>query len=120
MNLETDRTIAAANRRRETLSYMSITIASEISMVCAIILLFFVYLDIPVNYATGGVLFSLLIGTALCWQSVVAAEAILVVSVLGTELIVLKYFPKMLIPFIVIDVILIAWLSTQWNVTDKN
>ena len=119
MNIGIDN-LAAKRKQTDALNYMSMTIASEISMVCVVILFFFVHLSIPVNYATGGTLFAILLGTILCWKSIVAAETIMIASVLGSELIVLKYFPGILIPLIVIDVIALWWLSTLWNVTDKN
>ena len=112
--------LAAKRRQKDALSYMSVTIASEISMVCAIILFFFVHLSIPVNYATGGTLFAILLGTILCWRSIIAAETIMIASVLGSELVVLSYFPGMLLPFIVMDVVAFGWLATLWNITEKS
>jgi hypothetical protein len=98
------------------LQYMYITVASQILLACAIVLLFFVYLPADLAVATGGVLFALLFGSLLCWKSIVAAEAILMLSLLFIEFVVHGYFPGTLLPFVFLDVLVLAWLAGSWNV----
>ena len=106
-------------KQKETLDYLSVVIASEIALVCATVLVFIVYFNLPISYATGAILVSIVIGSVFAWRNVVAAEAILMLSVLAAELVLLTYFMALLWPFIVIDLLLMAWLSSLWNVGDE-
>lgn len=110
---------AEAAERKEALSYMSVTIASEIALICAVVLLFFVYLSLPLPYATGGALLSILFGSAIAWRNLAGAEAVFVLSVLAVEIVVLGYFPGMLLPFVAMDIAIIAWLASMWNVGQR-
>lgn len=105
-------------KQQETLNYMSVVIASEIALVCAAVLVFIVYFKLPISYATGAILVSIVAGSVFAWRNIVAAEAILVFSVLAAQLVVLTYFMALLWPFVVIDLLLIAWLSSMWNVSE--
>ena len=107
-------------KHKETLNYLSIVIAAEIALVTAVVLFFFVYsTEMSIVASTSGALVALLFGSVLCFTSIVAAEAIFIASILGAELVILNFFPGMMIPFIVADLAIIVWLASHWNVSDE-
>jgi hypothetical protein len=107
------------HEQKEVLDYLSLTIAAEISLACATLLAFFVHLRLPLNYATGASLLALLLGSALIWSNIVMAEAFLLVCVLAIELILYSYFPILIWAFAVLDLVLIGWLASLWNLAEK-
>ncbi|MCX6769491.1 MAG: hypothetical protein NT051_02305 [Candidatus Micrarchaeota archaeon] len=108
--------ITQRRSHNETINYLSVMIASEITLVCAALLFFFVYLNVPLSLATGGALVAILVGSVFCWRSIVTAEAIFMFAVLGNQIIILDYFPSLVWPFVVMDLLIMAWLSTLWSV----
>ena len=110
--------ITQRRTHNETINYLSVMIASEITLVCAALLFFFVYLNIPLSQATIGALVTILVGSVFCWRSIVTAEAIFMFAVLGNQIIILGYFSNLVWPFVVLDLFIMAWLSTMWSVNE--
>ncbi|GEM_PF-3475818 len=98
-----------------TVSKMLITVAAEILLICAVLLLLFVYLELPLTLATGTALFALLIGSLFCWSNLASAQIILLLSLFSVEFVLLGYFDILLVPFIILDIIVIAAIAKTWN-----
>lgn len=99
-------------KRRESHEPIIIPIVSEILLVCAAVLWFLVYFQMPIEYATAGMLFALIFGSFLCWKSPLAAEAILYVSLFMTQYVLALRFGVLIIPFILLDMA-VVWLVTR-------
>ena len=98
-----------------TVSKMLTTVAAEVLMVCAVLLLLFVYLDLPITLATGAALFALLLGSLFCWSNLASAQIILLLSLFSVEFVLLSYFGMLLIPFVILDILVIAIIAKTWN-----
>lgn len=113
-----DAELAPKKKHIETLNYMSVIIAAEISLVCATVLVFLVYFSLPIQVSTMVALMVIVSGSVICWKSIVAAEAVFMLSVLVAELIILSYFGILFWGFVIVDLFLMAWLSSLWNVNE--
>jgi hypothetical protein len=102
----------------DNLTYMSMVVASEIMLVCATVLVLFVYLNLPIPVATGLSLAVILAGSALCWKSLSSAEAVFIASVVAVEVVLMGYFPGLIVVFVLADILIIIWMSTLWNVRE--
>ena len=92
-----------------------VSMIAEVLLVCATSLVFFVQLDIPLTFATGGALGVLFIGSLLCWKSQAAAFAILALSLFAIEAILIQRFGVLLLPFAFVDIILLMAVSGFWR-----
>jgi len=92
-----------------------VAMIAEVLLICATSLVFFVQLDLPIAFATGGALGVLFIGSLLCWKNQTAAGAILALSLLAIELILIQRFGVLLLPFAAVDIILVIVVSGFWH-----
>jgi len=83
---------------------------SEVLLICAAVLAFFVYLDVPLTIATAGALGAFFLLSLFSWQSLNGALAVIFISLLASELAILKYADFMLAPFVAADAIAIVVL----------
>ena len=88
-----------------------VSAVAEILLICASVLWLFVYLALPIEVATIGMLFVLLFGSFICWKSQLAAEAILYISLFLSQFVIVKYFSSLIIPCILFDVLLVLALT---------
>jgi len=95
----------------ETANRVLVTVAAEVLLACAVALGLFVYSQLPIAYSTGIALVLLFVGSVFCWKSYSAAQIVLVLSLLVTEFVVLTYFGWLLLPFIVLDIVVVAALA---------
>jgi len=92
---------------------------AEVLLICAVVLGFFVQFSLPASAATGGALLVLFIGSLLCWKSPVAATAILALSLLAVEAMLVLRFPVMLLPFALADIVLVMVVSGAWHAGEQ-
>lgn len=98
---------------------MLVAMIAEILLVCATALGFFVQLDLPISVATGGAIFVLFIGSLLCWKSQPAAYAILALSLLCVQAMLVLRFSLLLLPFALADIILVMIVSGAWHAGEQ-
>lgn len=99
----------------ESISGVLVTVAAEVLLICAVVLVLFVYLQLPTAVATGLSLALFFAGSLFCWKSLSSAQIILVLSLLASEFVVLSYFDYLLLPFIVLDAVAVAALARMWQ-----
>ena len=101
--------MCAVYRARENGAIDSILVAmiAEVLLVCATALCFFVQFTLPVSLATGSALAVLFVGSIFCWKSQTAASFILALSLLCVQIILILRFPILLLPFALVDIILV-------------
>jgi len=93
---------------------MGVAFTAIIALCCASVLLFFVYLKMPIGISTAALLFSIFLGTLVCLKSGWASQVMLVVSLIVGEFVILSYHFWLLLPFIALDVVVIISLSRFW------
>ena len=98
-------------KKRDDLEYILISAISEVLFTSAMILLFFVFLPLPMIYASAGAITTLIFGSFTCWKSTRAAEAILYVSLFFSEYVIASHFNILIIPFIILDIIVVLLLT---------
>ena len=101
------------------IDHVLVTVASQVFLVCATILSFFVYLQLPLSTAAAASLAVLFLGSLLCWKDYGTAQNLLVVSLLVSEFVILSYIPWLLIPFFLLDVLVILFLFKVWSPKDE-
>ncbi|MCX6771988.1 MAG: hypothetical protein NTX79_08130 [Candidatus Micrarchaeota archaeon] len=113
--------MCAIHRARENAAVDGILLAmiAEVLLVCATALGFFVQLDLPIAFATGGALAVLFIGSVFCWKSRTAASAILALSLAYVQIMLITRFPILLLPFALVDVITVMIVSGVWHTGEQ-
>lgn len=106
-------------RGREAVDSVLVAMVAEVLLICASVLGFFVQFDLPVYFATGGALAALFIGSVLCWKSPLAASAILALSLFAVEAMLATRFPLLLLPFAVVDIILVMVVAGVWHTGEQ-
>ena len=76
-----------------------VPLASEIALACAVVLLFFVYLQMQVLTATLLVIPAIFIGSVFCWKSFHAAQAVLFLSILVVQFVFLSWSASALVAY---------------------
>jgi hypothetical protein len=99
--------------------HVLVAMIAEILLICATALGFFVQFELPVSVATGGAIFVLFIGSLLCWKSQPAAYAILALSLLCVQAMLVLRFSLLLLPFALVDVILVMIVSGAWHAGEQ-
>ena len=102
-------------REKEAVDRVLVAMIAEVLLVCATALGFFVQFNLPISFATGGALAVLFIGSLLCWKSSAASIAILALSLLSVQIMLILRFPILLLPFTLVDLILVMVVSGFWN-----
>ena len=92
---------------------------AEVLLVCATVLGFFVQFNLPVSLATGGALAVLFIGSIFCWKSPLAASAILAISLLSVQVMLILRFPVLLLPFALVDIILVMVVAGGYHTGEQ-
>jgi len=92
---------------------------AEVLLVCATVLGFFVQFNLPVSLATGGALAVLFIGSIFCWKSHLAASAILAISLLSVQVMLILRFPILLLPFALADIILVMVVAGGYHTGEQ-
>ena len=103
------------SKMSEAADSVLVAMVAEVLLICATSLVFFVQLDLPITFSTGGALGVLFIGSLLCWKSQAAAGAVLALSLLFIQAILIQRFGILLLPFAVVDIILLAIVSGFWH-----
>ncbi|VVB99906.1 Uncharacterised protein [uncultured archaeon] len=102
----------------EAASRMLLTVAAEVLYICAVVLILFVYLPLPIDISTGAAIAALFIGSLFCWKSYSAAQIMLVLSLLASEVVLYGYFDWILIPAILLDIAVIISVARAWQMKD--
>lgn len=92
---------------KEILTQMAIASIAEVLLMCASVLLFFVYLKLPLSVSTSATLVFLFAGSVFCWKNVLFSEIVFFCSLLATQYVLLSYFPGLLVLFCLIDLFVI-------------
>jgi len=100
------------------LNRVIITISAEIFLICATVLVLFAYLQPPIFISTAVCLLVFFLGTILCWRSYATAQTVFFISVLVTEFILANYFDYLLLPFALLDVVLLIAFAQSWQPKD--
>jgi hypothetical protein len=100
------------------LNRVIITIAAEIFLICATVLVLFAYVQPPIFISTAICLLVFFLGTILCWRSLATAQTIFMLSVLVTQFILTIYFDYLLIPFVLLDIVLVLSFARSWQPKD--
>lgn len=98
----------------ETLNRMLVSVSAEIMLVCATTLLFFAYFRFELFLATVAAIFVFFFGSIFCWRSFTYSQTILLISMAATEFVLLDFLPFLLIPFILLDLLVVFLLSRMW------
>lgn len=99
----------------EARSYVLVTVAAEVFLICAVVLVFFVHLQLPVSIASAGALASLFIGSLLSWQKYRNAKFILFLSLVAMQVVLLKFSEILVFPFVFLDIIVLVFALGSWN-----
>ena len=105
----------AHREHHETVDRLLITVVAQVMLICAALVLFFVYLQLPIFVASGLSLALLVFGSLFCWKSFLAARLVLVLSLIAIELALVEYEPSALVPSIALDlaVVFICYLARK-------
>ena len=106
--------------RNDAAESILVAMVAEVLLVCATALGFFVQLDLPVSLATGGALAVLFVGSVLCWKSQMAAGAILAISLLFVQVMLITRFPVLLVPFALVDIILVVVVAGGYHAGEQS
>ncbi|MFA4983123.1 MAG: hypothetical protein WC588_02800 [Candidatus Micrarchaeia archaeon] len=89
---------------------MVLTAVAVVMLMCASVLLFFVYLRLPVSMSTAGALLSFFIGSLLAWKSGAIAQLIMLLSLIVGQFVILGYNMDLLVPFVIFDLFAIIFI----------
>jgi hypothetical protein len=92
----------------ENLNRLLLTVASQTLLICAVLVLFFSYLRLSLEIASGFALTLLLGGSLLCWRNFFAARAMLILSMIGIEVAILAYEPDLAVPAVLLNLVVAA------------
>ena len=114
--------MCATHRARESDATDRVLVAmiAEVLLVCATALGFFVQFNLPISLATGGAVAVLFIGSVLCWKSSFAASAILAISLLCVQIMLITHFSLLLLPFALVDMILLMVVSGGYHIGERD
>ncbi|HIH19203.1 TPA: hypothetical protein HA225_04450 [Candidatus Micrarchaeota archaeon] len=96
-------------------THVLVSVASEIFMVCATVLLFFVHLELPVTIAAFASIAALFLFSLLIWQSYNGAKIVLLFSLVAMQLVFVRYSPMMMVLFVLMDLLIIAVMLLSWK-----
>ena len=102
----------------EAVDSVLVAMIAEVLLICATALGFFVQFNLPVSVATGCALGVLFIGSVLCWKSTVAASAILAISLLSVQIMLILRFPILMLPFALVDIVILMVVAGGWHAED--
>ena len=105
--------------RWEAVDSVLVSMIAEALLVCATVLVFFVQMNLPAFFATGGALGVLAIGSVLCWKNQATASAILALSLLCVQAVLAMHFPLLLLPFALVDIILVMVVAGFWHTGEQ-
>ena len=98
-------------KNQGSLECIIVPMVAEILLISASVLWLLVYLKLPIEHATAGMLFVLLFGSFICWKNLYAAEAILYGSLFLGEYVIVAYFNSLIIPCIIFDVLVVLAMT---------
>lgn len=99
----------------EARTHVLVTIASEVFLVCAVVLVFFVHFQLPMTIASAASLAGLFIGSLLAWQKYRNALAILLLSLVAVQVVLLKFSEILIFPFVLADIIILVIALGSWK-----
>ncbi|MEM4633784.1 MAG: hypothetical protein QW275_01385 [Candidatus Anstonellaceae archaeon] len=102
----------------DSLNRMIITISSQLLLICAAILVFFAYFQLPIFIATAACLTILLMGSVFCWRSLANAQTIFMLSILVIQFVLISYFDYLLFPFMLLDILIVLAFARSWQPKD--
>ena len=105
--------------RNDAAESILVAMVAEVLLVCATALGFFVQFNLPISMATGGALAVLFIGSAFCWKSQLAASAILAISLIAVQVMLITRFPILLPPFALVDIILVMVVAGGYRAGEQ-
>ena len=105
--------------KNEAVDSVLVAMIAEVLLICATALGFFVQFNLPVSVATGCALAVLFIGSILCWKNPLAASAILAISLLSVQVMLITRFPILMLPFALVDIILVMVVSGGWHAGEQ-
>ena len=108
------------SRENDAAVRILVAMIAEVLLVCAAVLGFFVQFNLPISLATGGALAVLFIGSIFCWKSSFVAGIILAISLLCVQIMLTLHFPMLLLPFALVDVILVIVVSGGYRTGEHN
>ena len=101
--------------RNEAADSVLVAMIAEVLLICATALGFFVQFNLPVSVATGCALVVLFIGSMLCWKSSLAASAILAISLISVQVMLILRFPILMLPFALVDIVILMVVAGGWH-----
>jgi hypothetical protein len=104
-----------SSEENEGRTHMLVSVASEIFMVCAVVLLFFVHLELSQLISAAGALAAMFLGSLFIWKSYNGAKLVLLFSLVVIQLVLLKYAAILMLPFTLIDVLIIVLIISSWK-----
>ena len=107
------------SRKNEAADSILVAMIAEVLLICATALGFFVQFSLPISFATGGALAVLSIGSVLCWKGQAEASAILVLSLLAVQIMLIMRFSILLFPFALADIILVMIVAGGWHAGEQ-
>ena len=99
----------------DSLNTILVSVIAEISLICATMLVFFAYLQLPISVATAISLFIFFVGSLVCWRGFVQAQGIFFLSIAASELVLINFFDWLLPGFLVFDFIAIIVFMRLWQ-----
>ncbi len=103
----------------EARSHVLVTVAAEVFLVCAVVLVFFVHLRLSMDIASAGSLASLFIGSLLSWQKYRNAKIILFLSLVAVQVVLLKFSEILFFPFVFVDILILASALGSWKPAEE-
>lgn len=106
------------NTHDAPVNHLLVTVAAVTLLICAALVSVFAYLQLPMLIASGAALAVLLGGSILCWRSFLAAQAILMLSLLVIEVAIMSFENNLLAPFAVLDIVVLGMLLKIGKASD--
>lgn len=103
----------------EARSHMLVTVAAEVFLVCAVVLVFFVHLRLSMDIASAGALASIFIGSLLSWQKYQNAKIILLLSLVAMQAVLLKFSEALIFPFVFMDILILVMALGSWKPAEE-
>ncbi|MCX8175448.1 MAG: hypothetical protein N3E51_04555 [Candidatus Micrarchaeota archaeon] len=97
----------------ESVNRILITVSAVILLACAVVLLLFVFFSrhFSLVSATAISIVAISAGAIFCWKSLAIAQTILLLSLLISQFVLLRFAGWLLVPFIVIDILTIVAMT---------
>lgn len=94
-------------------SLMLVRVASAVFLVCASVLFFIAFLRLPVALSSAGALVAIFFGMIISFRSAAGAQAVLVISFLVMQAVIVIHEHALLGPFAVLDAMLLYFITRR-------